>query len=130
MNRIFGCVAESMGERGYARLSGVLFPSLSVDILWKLGAVSRVRFAAQKSRALDTAPSFQQILLRRKRREGVADREPVTPAFASSPVYTLLIHSGNQENSRSPAVWINLQLKRPRLIRRGDQPFNYRLRPS
>jgi hypothetical protein len=33
---------------------------------------SRVRFAAQKPRVLDTAPPFQQILLRRKRREGVA----------------------------------------------------------
>ena len=49
------------------------FPSLSRAIVWKAGAVSRVRFAAQKSRALDTAPAFQNsILLRRKRREGVA----------------------------------------------------------
>jgi hypothetical protein len=55
----------------------VFFPSLSIDILWKVGAVSRVRFAAQKPRALDTAPTFQQILLRTKRREGVANREPV-----------------------------------------------------
>jgi len=36
------------------RLFSVLFPSLSRDILWKVGAVSRVRFAAQKPRALDT----------------------------------------------------------------------------
>jgi hypothetical protein len=54
------------------QLFSVFFPSLSKDILWKAGAVSRVRFAAQKSRALDTAPAFQQILLTRKRREGVA----------------------------------------------------------
>jgi hypothetical protein len=42
------------------QLLSVFFPSLSRDILWKLGAVSRVRSAAQKTRALDTAPSFQQ----------------------------------------------------------------------
>src|SRR5208337_4274004 len=42
------------------QLLSVFFPSLSTDILWKLGAVSRVRSAAQKARALDTAPSFQQ----------------------------------------------------------------------
>jgi len=42
-------------------------------IVWKAGAVSRVRFAAQNPRALDTAPAFQnKILLRRKRREKVA----------------------------------------------------------
>jgi hypothetical protein len=58
-------------------LFSVFFPSLSRDILWKVGAVSRVRFAAQKPRALDTAPTFQQILLRRKRREGAANRVPV-----------------------------------------------------
>src|SRR5688572_29016680 len=52
----------------------VFFPSLSRDILWKAGAVSRVRFAAQKPRALDTVPAFQQNPLRRKRREGVANR--------------------------------------------------------
>lgn len=39
-------------------LSG-LFPSLSRDIGWKVGAVSRVRYAAPKARALDTAPTFQ-----------------------------------------------------------------------
>jgi len=45
-------------------------PSLSMAIVWKAGAVSRVRFAAQNPRALDTAPAFQnKILLRRKRRE-------------------------------------------------------------
>ena len=38
----------------------VFFPSLSMEILWKLGAVSRVRYAAQKTRALDTAPTFQR----------------------------------------------------------------------
>jgi hypothetical protein len=42
------------------QLLSVFFPSLSTDILWKLGAVSTVRYAAQKARALDTAPSFQQ----------------------------------------------------------------------
>ena len=42
------------------RLLSVFFPSLSRDILWKRGAVSRVRSAAQKPRALDTAPTFQQ----------------------------------------------------------------------
>jgi len=31
------------------------FPSLSMAIVWKAGAVSRVRFAAQNPRALDTA---------------------------------------------------------------------------
>jgi hypothetical protein len=59
------------------QLLSVFFPSLSEDILWKAGVVSRVRFAAQKPRALDTIPAFQQIPLRRKRREGVANREPV-----------------------------------------------------
>jgi hypothetical protein len=48
-------------------------PSLSMAIVWKAGAVSRVRFAAQNPRALDTAPAFQnKILLRRKRRGKVA----------------------------------------------------------
>src|SRR5258708_5085680 len=105
-----------------------LFPSLSVDILWKVGAVSRGCCAPQKTRAPDTAPAFPPILLRKKRKEGVAVG---SPGLLPSPtrLYTL-VHSGNQENSRSPAVWINLQLKRPRFIRRGDQPFNYRLRPS
>ena len=56
------------------QLFGVFFPSLSRNILWKLGVVSRVRFAAQKPRALDTTPTFQPNLLRRKRREGVANR--------------------------------------------------------
>ena len=56
-------------------LFSISFPSLSRAIVWKIGAVSRVRFAAQKTRALDTAPIFQdKILLRRKRREGVAKR--------------------------------------------------------
>ena len=36
----------------------------------------QVRFAALKSRALDTTPTFQQIVLRTKR-EGVANRESV-----------------------------------------------------
>ena len=54
---------------------GVFFPSLSHSILWKGGAVSRVRCAAQKPRALDTAPPFQnKNRLSRKRREGVANR--------------------------------------------------------
>lgn len=61
-----------MGETGPNSRLAASFPSLSKEILWKAGAVSRVRFAAQKPRALDTAPAFQQILLRRKRREGVA----------------------------------------------------------
>src|SRR5262249_47531126 len=65
------------------RLS-VFFPSLSSDILWKLGTVSRVRFAAPKARALDTAPTFPQILLRRKRREGAAS----TSGAASPPAQT------------------------------------------
>ena len=34
------------------------------------------------------------------------------------------------KNSRSPAGWINLLLNQQRLIDRGDQLFNYRLRPS
>jgi hypothetical protein len=52
---------------------GNFFPSLSSAIVWKAGAGSRVRFAAQKPRALDPAPAFQnKILLRRKRREEVA----------------------------------------------------------
>ena len=65
------------GATRIPELFSVFFPSLSRDILWKVEAVSRVRFAAQKPRALDTAPTFQQILLRRKRREGVANRVPV-----------------------------------------------------
>ena len=63
-----------MGEPVVPGVFGVFFPSLSREILWKTGAVSRVRFAAQKTRALDTTPAFQPILLRRKRREGVAIR--------------------------------------------------------
>ena len=44
-----------------------------MTIVWKAGPVSRVRFAAQKPRALDTGPAFQdKTLLGRKRREGVA----------------------------------------------------------
>jgi len=55
------------------QLFSVFFPSLSRTIVWKAGAVSRVRFAAHKPRALDTAPAFQdKILPARKRREGVA----------------------------------------------------------
>ena len=38
----------------------VFFPSLSNEILWKLPPVSRVRYAAQKTRALDTGATFQQ----------------------------------------------------------------------
>jgi hypothetical protein len=59
--------------------------------------VSRVRFAAQKARALDTAPAFQQILLRRKRREGVADWGTGHCAFACHRFMLLEIHSGNEE---------------------------------
>ena len=44
---------------GMSQRFSVLFPSLSREILGKAGAVSRVRFAAQKPRALDTAPTFQ-----------------------------------------------------------------------
>jgi hypothetical protein len=52
---------------------GVFFPSLSQTIVGEGGAVSRVRFAAQKPRALDTAPpSPNKILLSRKRREAIA----------------------------------------------------------
>jgi hypothetical protein len=65
---------------GRERPRRVFFPSLSKDILGKVGTVSRVRFAAQKPRALDTAPTFPQNLLRRKRREGVANRQPVPHA--------------------------------------------------
>jgi hypothetical protein len=54
----------------------VFFPSLSREILWKLGAVSTVRYAAKKPRAPDTGPTFHEILLRRKRREGVPIRQP------------------------------------------------------
>src|SRR6185295_7634247 len=54
----------------------VFFPSLSRGILWKLGAMSRVRCAAQQPRALDITPTFQKIRLRRKRREGVAIPPP------------------------------------------------------
>lgn len=50
----------------------VFFPSLSMDIVGKAEAVSRVRYAAQKARALDTAAAFRKPLLIRKRREGVA----------------------------------------------------------
>jgi hypothetical protein len=76
----------SNGERAMGReqLFSVFFPSLSRDILWKAGAVSRVRFAAQTSRALDTAPTFQQILLRRKRREGLAAGAQLLPTGAAS----------------------------------------------
>jgi hypothetical protein len=50
-------------KRRTPRLFSVFFPSLSMTIVWKAGAVSRVRFAAQKPRALDTAPAFQDKLL-------------------------------------------------------------------
>src|SRR5580704_11482930 len=59
---------------GMPQLLSVFFPSLSRDILWKLGAVSRVRSAAQKRAPYDTAPTFHKILRARKRREGVANR--------------------------------------------------------
>ncbi len=39
-------------------------------------SVPRVRFTEQDPRALDIARTFQQILLRRKPREGVANGEP------------------------------------------------------
>jgi hypothetical protein len=65
------------------QLFSVFFPSLSRDILWKVGVVSRVRFAAQKPRALDTTPTFQPNLLRRKRREGVANRNHRRPQPAA-----------------------------------------------
>src|SRR5437660_11782577 len=99
-----------------------------MEILWKAGAVSRVRFAAQRPRALDTAPAFQQILLRRKRREGVAigSRRPL-PWQAT--VSTLLEFTPPTNNGRSPALWITLQLSDQRLIQRGDQPFTCRLSP-
>jgi hypothetical protein len=42
------------------RLFSVFFPSLSITIVWKAGPVSRVRFAAQIPRALDTVPPFQE----------------------------------------------------------------------
>ena len=45
-------------KQSTTELESVFFPSLSRDILGKAGAVSRVRCAAQKSRALDTAPAF------------------------------------------------------------------------
>jgi hypothetical protein len=55
---------------GRPRRFRAFFPSLSRAIGWKPGAVSRVRCAAQKPGALDTAPAFQnKSLLRRKRRE-------------------------------------------------------------
>ena len=82
----------------------VFFPSLSRDILWKARAVSRVRFAAQTPRALDTAPTFHQILLRRKRREGVAIGQPVTPALAPTAFYTLGIHYPNQRMAAPRAL--------------------------
>src|ERR1035441_1164045 len=41
-----------------------------------------------------------------------------------------LVRSPEIRAAASPRGWINLQLNRPRLIERGDQPFNYRLRPS
>jgi hypothetical protein len=56
------------------QLFGVFFPSLSKKILGKLGTASRVRSAEQTPRALDPVPSFLQNLLRRKQREGVANR--------------------------------------------------------
>src|ERR1039458_5244489 len=61
-----------------------------MDILWKAGAVARARFTAQKTRALDTAPVFQQILLTRKRREGVAIGKPVSLGLAT----LRFLHSG------------------------------------
>ena len=58
---------------GRPRPFGVFFPSLSTTIVWKAGPVSSVRFAAQKPRALDTGPAFQEkTLLGRKRREALA----------------------------------------------------------
>jgi hypothetical protein len=78
-------------------LFGAFFPSLSSAIVWKAGAGSRVRFAAQKPRALDPAPAFQnKILLRRKRREEVERFE------------TTALQSGGF-NSRH-----NIQTQRPR----------------
>ena len=79
------------------RLFSVFFPSLSRDIIWKVGVVSRVRFAAQKPRAHDTTPTFQPNLLIRKRREGVANRnhgrpQPATQTQTSDP--SALAYSG------------------------------------
>jgi hypothetical protein len=41
-----------VGETGPAPTFSVFLPSLSMDILWKAGGMSRVRFAAQEPRAL------------------------------------------------------------------------------
>ena len=82
------------------QLLGVFFPSLSRDILWEVGAVSRVRFAAQKPRALDTTPTSQPNLLRRKRREGVANRnhrrpQPAAQTQTRDPVGISLLRAKN-----------------------------------
>jgi hypothetical protein len=58
------------------QLLSVFFPSLSRDILWKLGAVSRVRYAAQKPRALDTAPTFLQDPPGKKAKGRSSQRKP------------------------------------------------------
>ena len=49
------------GNSRTPRHLSVLFPSLSTDILWKPAPASRVRFAAQKPRALDAATAFLHV---------------------------------------------------------------------
>ena len=74
--------------------SSVFFPSLSNEILWTSGVVSRVRSAAQERRALDTAPDAQTKLLGGKRREGVANEtggHQMPPKFKPMTPYGLNI---------------------------------------
>jgi hypothetical protein len=75
-------------ERRTPRLLSVFFPSLSRDILWKAGAVSRVRSAAQKPRALDTAPAFQQDPPGKKAKGRSSELKPRDGGFTAADTQT------------------------------------------
>ena len=60
---------------------GALFPSLSTAIVGKARAVSRVRFAAQKPRALDTALAFPKTTPEIKAK-GRSSQRPRDEAFS------------------------------------------------
>ncbi len=75
-------------ERRTPQLLSVLFPSLSTDILWKAGAVSRVRSASQKPRALDIAPAFQQDPPARKAKGRSSEPKPRNGGFTAADTQT------------------------------------------
>src|ERR1019366_4170969 len=127
------------------QLSGVFFPSLSRDILWKVGVVSRVRYAAQKPRALDTTPTFQPNLLRRKRREGGANRnhgwpQPAAQTQNPDPVGISLLRAKNGLDNgvhftpcsaRHRAAWGGRSpfAEDAAPLRQGESPFVQRRSP-